>query len=111
MNSLPIACNLTSAELQERRRTVLETLRGAVLEVEELADGFAYSFMSEGNRFKELANMIDLERQCCPFLQFRVNVTAGHGPLTLEITGPEGTKDFLLSTFEWEKSTPEACVP
>jgi hypothetical protein len=98
-------------ELQERRRTVLEKLRGTVLEVKELADGFAYSFSAEGNRFKELADMIDLERQCCPFLQFCVTVAAGNGPLTLEITGPEGTKDFLLSTFEWEKSTPEACVP
>jgi hypothetical protein len=111
MNSLPIACSLTSAELQVRRRTVLEKLRGAVLEVEELADGFAYSFSAEGNRFNELADMIDLERQCCPFLQFSVTVTAGHGPLTLEITGPEGTKDFLLSTFEWKKGAPEACVP
>jgi nucleotidyltransferase/DNA polymerase involved in DNA repair len=111
MNSLPIACDLTSVELRERRRTVLETLRSAVLVVEELADGFACSFMSEGNRFKELANMIDLERQCCPFLQFRVTVAAGHGPLTVEITGPEGTKEFLLSAFEWEKSAPEACEP
>ena len=32
-------------------------------------------FSAEGNRFKELADMIDLERQCCPFLQFRVTVT------------------------------------
>ena len=111
MNSLPIACNLTNAELQERRRTVLETLRSAVLAVQELADGFAYSFMSEGNRFKELADMIDLERQCCPFLQFRVTLAASNGPISLEITGPEGTKDFLLSTFAWDKSTSEACVP
>jgi hypothetical protein len=111
MTSLPIACSLTSAELQERRRTVLGTLRSAMLEVEELADGFAYSFISEGSRFKELADMIDLERLCCPFLQFRVTVAAGHGRLTLEITGPEGTKDFLLSTFEWGKSTPETWVP
>ena len=101
MNSLPIACNLTSAELQERRRTVLQKLRDAVVEVKELADGYSYSFTSEVNRFTELADMIDLERQCCPFLQFRVTVAVGNGPLTLEITGPEGTKDFLLSTFEW----------
>ena len=101
MNSLPIACNLTTSELQERRRTVLAKLRDAVVEVKELADGYSYSFASEGNRFEELADMIDLERQCCPFLQFRVNVAAGSGPLTLEITGPEGTKDFLLSTFDW----------
>ena len=101
MNSLPIACSLTTAELQERRRTVLEKLRDAVVEVEELSDGYSYSFTSEGNRVKELADMIDLERQCCPFLQFRVTVTAAGGPLSLEITGPEGTKDFLLSTLEW----------
>jgi hypothetical protein len=108
MSSLPIACSLTSAELQERRRTVLERPGDAVVEVKELADGFAYSFPAEGGRFLELADMIDLERQCCPFLQFRVTVAASHGPLTLEITGPEGTKDFLLSTFAWEKTTPEA---
>jgi hypothetical protein len=101
MNSLPIACNLTGAELQERRRTVLQRLRGAVLEVKELPDGYSYSFRSDGNRFKELTDMIDLERQCCPFLQFGVTVAAGNGPLILQITGPEGTKDFLLSTFEW----------
>ena len=111
MDSLPIACNLTNAELQERRRTVLEKLREAVVEVKELADGFAYSFSSDGNRFPELAAMIELERQCCPFLQFRLTVAAGQGPLTLEITGPEGTKDFLLSTFAWDKSTPETCLP
>jgi len=104
MNSLPIACNLTSAELQERRRSVLEKLRDAVIEVKELADGYSYSFSAAGNRFKELADMIDLERQCCPFLQFRLTVAAGGAPLHLEITGPEGTKDFLLSTLEWRSS-------
>ena len=101
MNSLPIACNLTNAELQDRRRTVLAKLRVAVVEVKELGDGYSYSFTSEGNSFKELTDMIDLERQCCPFLQFRVTVAAGGGPISLEITGPAGTKDFLLSTFEW----------
>lgn len=99
MTSLPIACNLTSAELQERRRTVLEKLRDAVVEVKELADGYSYSFKSEENRFKELADMIDLERQCCPFLQFRVTVAAENGPLILEITGGAGTKEFLLSLW------------
>jgi hypothetical protein len=101
MNSFPLACDLTGAELQERRRTVLEKLRDSVVEVKELANGYSYSFASEGSRFKELADMIDLERQCCPFLEFRLTLAASHGPISLEITGPEGTKDFLLSTFEW----------
>ena len=102
MVNLPIACSLTSAELQERRLNVLERLRDAVLEVKELEDGYAYSFASVGNRFRELAEMIDLERQCCPFLQFRLTVEPGDGPLRLDITGPAGTKDVLRNTFEWQ---------
>jgi hypothetical protein len=97
--SLPISCSLTSAELQERRRTVLEKARRAVVEVKELADGYAYSFPSEGEWLHEVAGLIDLERQCCPFLRFRITVEANGGPTWLEMTGPEGTKEFLTSTF------------
>ena len=97
--SLPIACSLTSAELQERRSTLLQKVRSAVLEVKELDDGFAYSFPAEGEWLHELAGLIDLERQCCPFLRFRITVEANGGPLWLDLTGPEGTKEFLVSTF------------
>jgi hypothetical protein len=99
MNDLPIACHLSAAELQERRRTVLAKLRAAVVEIEEHPDGFAYYFSAEDNRFQELAEVVDLERQCCPFLEFQLTVSAAGGPLRLQITGPAGTKDFLLSTF------------
>ena len=100
MTDLPIACNLTSAELQARRRTVLDKVRRAVLEVRELENGYAYAFPAEGNWLREMAGVIDLERQCCPFLRFQLTVEASGGLLWLEMTGPEGTKAFLLSTFE-----------
>jgi hypothetical protein len=98
--NLPIACQLTNAELQERRRTVLEKVRSAVVTVKELDDGYAYSFSADGDRLRELANLIDLERQCCPFLQFRLTIEPAGGPLWLEMTGPEGTKSFLTETFD-----------
>ena len=97
--SLPIACSLTSAELQERRSSLLQTVRSAVLEVKELDDGYAYSFPSEGKWLRELVSLIELERQCCPFLRFRLTVEANGGPMWLDLTGPEGTKEFLVSTF------------
>ncbi|HEY6045732.1 MAG TPA: hypothetical protein VIU65_03960 [Pyrinomonadaceae bacterium] len=99
MNHLPIACSLTSAELQERRQTILKQLRNAVVEVRELKDGYAYSFPAGGERLSELAAMIDLERQCCPFLRFRLTVEANSGPIWLELTGPQGTKEFLTGIF------------
>jgi hypothetical protein len=99
MNDLPIACSLTSAELQERRQTILKQLRSAVVDVRELVDGYAYSFPSGGQLLPEIGSMIELERQCCPFLRFRLTVEANSGPIRLELTGPEGTKLFLKEIF------------
>lgn len=96
---LPIACSLTTPELQERRSNVLQRVRRGVLEVKELEDGYSYTFPSAGEWLSEVADLVDLERQCCPFLQFRITVAPNDGPLLLELTGPEGTKDFLLSIF------------
>ena len=97
---LPIACNLTAPELQERRRTVLQKVRSAVVEVRELENGYAYSFPSAGDWLVEVAGLIDLERQCCPFLRFQLTVEQNDGPLWLEMTGPAGTKEFLADTFD-----------
>ena len=100
--SLPIACSLTAPELQARRANVLQKVRRAVSEVRELKDGYAYTFPSTSECLAELAGLIDLERRCCPFLQFRITVAANEGPLVLEMTGPEGTKEFLRNTFTAE---------
>jgi hypothetical protein len=101
MKDLPIACSLTSPELQERRRLVLEKIRRGVLEIKELEDGYTYSFPSHGDWLKELAAMIELERQCCPFLKFQLIINPDNAPVWLELTGPDGTKDFLRTTFDW----------
>jgi hypothetical protein len=97
--SLPIACNLTDSELQERRRTTLQRVRSGVGEVRELQDGYAYCFPSTGEWLAELTNLVSLERQCCPFMRFRIAVEPNNGPTWLELTGPEGTKDFLALMF------------
>ena len=99
INPLPIACSLTTAELQERRKTVLHRVRLKVVEVRELDEGYAYSFASEAGRLAELAELVDLERQCCPFMSFSIKVEQNNGPIWLELTGPEGTKAFLEAVF------------
>ena len=96
---LPIACNLTDTQLQERRRDVLDKVRTAVVEVRELHNGYVYCFPSEGKWLIELAQLVNLERQCCPFLHFAITVEPNNGPIRLEMTGPEGTKEFLTSNF------------
>ena len=58
---MPIACSLTSVELQERRATVLRKAGQAVLEVKELENGYAYRFPSDDVWLNELAHIISLE--------------------------------------------------
>ena len=43
----------------------------------------------------DAAAVIDAERRCCRFLRFVLIVEPDDGPLWLELTGPEGTEDFL----------------
>ena len=71
-----------------------------MIEVKELADGYSYTFPATSEWMSELAGLVDLERQCCPFLQFRITVAPNGGPLTLDMTGPEGTKEFLLIALQ-----------
>jgi hypothetical protein len=99
VSDLKVACSLLPAELQERRRNVLSKIRSMVSAVTELKDGFIYQFGSDGELITELASLIQLEHQCCPFLTFRLTVEPGNGPVLLEMTGPEGTKEFLAEVF------------
>jgi hypothetical protein len=97
--SLPIACTLSDSKLRERRETVLQKIRTAVSDVKEIENGFAYQLTRSGEVIMELARLIDLEHRCCPFLKFQLTIEPGQGPIRLELTGPEGTKDFLSEVF------------
>jgi hypothetical protein len=93
--SLPVACTLTSSELQHRRSGLLREFRQAVIAVKELESGYAYQLPAESAWIFESAELISLERQCCPFLTFNLRIEPAEGPMWLELTGPEGTKAFL----------------
>ena len=97
--SLPVACCLMDSDLQERRRNVLQKVLSVVSEVKEIEHGFIYRFPSDVIWLRELANLVELEHQCCPFLKLSITVEPGDGPIWLEMSGPPGTKEFLASTF------------
>jgi hypothetical protein len=97
---LPIACTLTDADFQKRRAGILKTVAGGVLEKQELEGGYAYRFPTDVGWLAALAELITLERACCPFLQFNLRLEPADGPIWLELTGPDGTKAFLESLFD-----------
>ena len=98
---VPIACNLDALSAQERERhaALLLELGGKVLEMRELPDGYAYRFAPEARTVAEIAEWIGLERACCPFLRFSLDVEPNTGPVWLRLTGSARVKEFIGATF------------
>src|ERR1041384_3688141 len=98
-DDMPITCGLTSAELREREATLLATFKSAVIETEELPDGYAFRVPGDGEWISIIAEMIVAERECCPFLTFELVAQPSMGPFIVRVTGPAGSKDFLKTIF------------
>ena len=96
---LPIACTLTEAEMRERRRTILDRLRHQALAVTPLPLGSIYRFEPTSELLARLAQLVELERQCCPFLTFKITVPSDNQPISLEITGPPEARPLIADFF------------
>jgi len=90
-----LSCKLTSKELQQRKETVIASLKQQVLETKELQNGFAFRFKSTDKILDELTEFVKSERQCCDFFTFTLIFPGDGSDAWLELTGPEGTKDFI----------------
>jgi hypothetical protein len=98
-DDMPIACGLTSAELREREATLLAQFRSAVIDTEELREGYAFRVPGDGKWITSIAQMIVAERECCPFLTFELVAQPSMGPVIVRVTGPAGAKDFLKTVW------------
>lgn len=94
---LPVVCTLTNEELRERRLNVIEPIRRSVTKSDELPDGYAYTFTPHADLLFQLARLVDLERQCCQFLTFRI--IANHESIRLEVTGTSNVKSVIANFF------------
>lgn len=95
MIDLPVACALSDESLRERRGIVQQQLRQHVREIKTLDDGYAFRFAADDESVEALMQLVQVERKCCRFLHFRLSIEPGGDPIWLELTGPEGTKQFL----------------
>ena len=95
----PIACTLNDVEMRERRRTLLDAFRRAALDLTSLPLGYAYHFAATSGVLAQIASLVDLERQCCPFLTFKIIVAADNQAICLEVTGPPGAKPVIADFF------------
>jgi hypothetical protein len=96
--ALPILCTLTESQLKERRRAILDFIRDNAIEITSIPDGYAYRFKSTSEILPQLSNLVDLERQCCQFLTFKILIEPQQ-PIKLEVTGPPEATAMITDFF------------
>jgi hypothetical protein len=104
---LPLACRLEAldSKQRERHRDLLRELAEAVTNVEELPDGLAVRFPARPYVFLRLAEWMELERACCPFLEFGLIFENRVPTMRLDVRGPEGVKEFLRAELPFSLRT------
>lgn len=96
-DEIPVACCLSNEELRTREATLLAQFKSALLTTEELSDGYLFRIPGDKKWLAATAELIAAERECCPFLRFELTAQPAMGPVTVRMTGPAGTKEFLKS--------------
>ena len=97
-NGTALACDFGAMDdaQGERYRALRRLLGGDFLEARELEDGYAFRHSPGAGVLVALAEYVSLERLCCPFFDFSIEVGRGvEGEVWLKMTGPEGAKGIL----------------
>ena len=97
MTDLPIACSLDAPALGRRQAELRASVLAEAESVERLPDGYRFRFRHTADLFSRLGPVIDGERQCCRFLRFTITADDDRGSVTVDVTGPAGTADFVAS--------------
>ena len=97
----PLTCNMNVFTPEQREDHIRTTthLFEQVHSVQEVAHGYKFIFPSEAEIISKIAEFISNERLCCPFLEFDLNVSTIDKPISLSLTGPAGTQEFLQEEF------------
>jgi hypothetical protein len=93
----PIACDMSAIDPGLRARHVATgaQLFRAAEEIRELPDGYAFRLPPDADALLKTAEFIALERLCCPFLGFTLEIEPEGGPVWVRLTGREGVKAFI----------------
>jgi len=92
------------AKQQARHELLSQRLKQSVVERVALPQGYALTLDlsrlprdSAGLPFcvVEVAEWVELESKCCPFLDFGIDVRGEGGVIKLRLTGPPGVREFL----------------
>lgn len=100
---VPIACDpsgISPEEMDRWMKVIIPKVYKAVQEIQELPDGWAWRLPSTPEILMLVAEDLNIERRCCPFINYTLEIPPNKAPFWLRMTGREGVKEFLRMGFE-----------
>jgi hypothetical protein len=93
----PFACVMDAIEPDKRQQhlATAKHLFHSVKEIRELPNGYAFQLQDEPEMLLKISEFISLERLCCPFFGFTIEIAPEGGAVWLHLTGREGVKPFI----------------
>lgn len=102
-NKNVFACDphaLAPAEQEYWVNEIVPKLYSQVREIHELPNGWQWRLPSTPEVLALVAQDLNMERLCCPFVRYTFEIEPYHGPFFLRMTGEPGVKEFLRMAFE-----------
>jgi hypothetical protein len=96
-----LVCNMgvfTPAQRDSHVENTMQLMQ-VVQTIQELENGYRFTFSGEAELITKIADFISNERLCCPFLKFTLHVNSNREPIFLSLAGPVGTQEFLRLEF------------
>lgn len=98
--AVPFACEISKLDREARFReqALLAWFRDTYIEATWTGSEYRFSIAADQQSLGDLGDFLALERLCCPFLTFRLEVARGDEAI-LMITGRTGVQEFIDATF------------
>jgi hypothetical protein len=96
-----INCKLSHLEFRERKATMIAELKSLAIARIEIPNGYQYTFSGSDQLIDLLVAFIKALRQCANFMEFKLTTKDPAGHTLLELTGPEGVKEFIDQQIEF----------
>lgn len=94
-----LACDLNALNSAERARrsVVARELSRMSAGIEDLPDGYGFRYMADSSTLMKIAEFVSMERLCCPFLSFTIEVEPANASMHLRLSGGDGVKQFIAN--------------
>lgn len=95
-----LVCKLIGAEKMKKKELLKTEIFSQVKGIDELENGYILKFEDKDDILLKLTDYLMIEKECCPFFIFDLNIQPNSNGISLKITGQEGAKDMLKPLIE-----------